>query len=328
MGFFLPPSLLPPPPFRCFRSSLSPRFHRGLTFGLSFSRCFFRFSRGDCHLPCSLLCPKNQGQLVVRLLSKRETRAEHLAFLPSSPLPFLPPFDGRPSTLLLLVHSLSVSLRDRALSRPTSTSSQCTELERFRSRSARVLSSPPLRPELVSSCYYTFRESSVLTLLSSSSFPQHVVTFNMDEYVGIPRDHPQSYHTFMFENCSFFFPPSLDPPQLPLSHLALFPDLLPSPDLSFLIALLLYHLRISLSLVLSRQQSSSTSTSLQLPSTSSTVPSLISSPSAGGTRRRSSRSEESSSSLEESERMVISLSTSLVSFSYFRLSFEKTIARA
>lgn len=30
----------------------------------------------------------------------------------------------------------------------------------------------------------------------------HVVTFNMDEYVGIPQDHPQSYHTFMYE--SFF----------------------------------------------------------------------------------------------------------------------------
>lgn len=23
---------------------------------------------------------------------------------------------------------------------------------------------------------------------------------NMDEYVGIPRDHPESYHTFMFKN--------------------------------------------------------------------------------------------------------------------------------
>jgi glucosamine-6-phosphate deaminase len=27
-----------------------------------------------------------------------------------------------------------------------------------------------------------------------------VVTFNMDEYVGIPKDHPQSYHTFMWNN--------------------------------------------------------------------------------------------------------------------------------
>jgi glucosamine-6-phosphate deaminase len=27
---------------------------------------------------------------------------------------------------------------------------------------------------------------------------KHVVTFNMDEYVGLPEDHPESYHTFMF----------------------------------------------------------------------------------------------------------------------------------
>ncbi|PKS11342.1 hypothetical protein jhhlp_003104 [Lomentospora prolificans] len=29
---------------------------------------------------------------------------------------------------------------------------------------------------------------------------KHVVTFNMDEYVGLPRDHPESYHTFMWTN--------------------------------------------------------------------------------------------------------------------------------
>ncbi|PYH99870.1 putative glucosamine-6-phosphate isomerase [Aspergillus ellipticus CBS 707.79] len=29
---------------------------------------------------------------------------------------------------------------------------------------------------------------------------QNVVTFNMDEYVGLPRDHPESYHTFMWQN--------------------------------------------------------------------------------------------------------------------------------
>lgn len=28
----------------------------------------------------------------------------------------------------------------------------------------------------------------------------HVVTFNMDEYVGLPADHPQSYHRFMWDN--------------------------------------------------------------------------------------------------------------------------------
>src|SRR5512133_433354 len=29
---------------------------------------------------------------------------------------------------------------------------------------------------------------------------QNVITFNMDEYVGIDKNHPQSYHTFMWEN--------------------------------------------------------------------------------------------------------------------------------
>lgn len=28
----------------------------------------------------------------------------------------------------------------------------------------------------------------------------NVVTFNMDEYVGLPEDHPESYHTFMWKN--------------------------------------------------------------------------------------------------------------------------------
>lgn len=29
---------------------------------------------------------------------------------------------------------------------------------------------------------------------------KHVHTFNMDEYVGIPREHPESYHSFMYRN--------------------------------------------------------------------------------------------------------------------------------
>ncbi|MBP6065726.1 glucosamine-6-phosphate deaminase [Bacteroides sp.] len=29
---------------------------------------------------------------------------------------------------------------------------------------------------------------------------EHVVTFNMDEYVGLSHDHPQSYYTFMWSN--------------------------------------------------------------------------------------------------------------------------------
>jgi len=29
---------------------------------------------------------------------------------------------------------------------------------------------------------------------------KHVVTFNMDEYVALPKDHPESYHSFMYTN--------------------------------------------------------------------------------------------------------------------------------
>ncbi|VDK72317.1 unnamed protein product, partial [Anisakis simplex] len=43
---------------------------------------------------------------------------------------------------------------------------------------------------------------------------QYVKTFNMDEYVGVffsglPRDHPESYHSFMFKN--FFRHIDIDP---------------------------------------------------------------------------------------------------------------------
>ena len=29
---------------------------------------------------------------------------------------------------------------------------------------------------------------------------KNVITFNMDEYIGLPKDHPQSYHSFMWNN--------------------------------------------------------------------------------------------------------------------------------
>ncbi|MBR6925791.1 MAG: 6-phosphogluconolactonase, partial [Bacteroidaceae bacterium] len=29
---------------------------------------------------------------------------------------------------------------------------------------------------------------------------KHVLTFNMDEYVGLPEEHPESYHSFMKTN--------------------------------------------------------------------------------------------------------------------------------
>ncbi len=44
-----------------------------------------------------------------------------------------------------------------------------------------------------------YKELIALCKAGKVSF-RNVVTFNMDEYVGIPKDHPQSYHTFMWEN--------------------------------------------------------------------------------------------------------------------------------
>ena len=38
---------------------------------------------------------------------------------------------------------------------------------------------------------------------------KHVITFNMDEYIGIPQNHEQSYHTFMWSN--FFSHIDIDP---------------------------------------------------------------------------------------------------------------------
>ncbi len=29
---------------------------------------------------------------------------------------------------------------------------------------------------------------------------QNVITFNMDEYIGIEQNHPESYHSFMWKN--------------------------------------------------------------------------------------------------------------------------------
>ncbi len=45
----------------------------------------------------------------------------------------------------------------------------------------------------------TYRELISLYQAGKLSF-RHVVTFNMDEYVGLPPEHPQSYHYFMYQN--------------------------------------------------------------------------------------------------------------------------------
>lgn len=44
-----------------------------------------------------------------------------------------------------------------------------------------------------------YRELIELVKKGNVSF-KNVVTFNMDEYVGLPKEHPQSYHYFMHEN--------------------------------------------------------------------------------------------------------------------------------
>lgn len=45
----------------------------------------------------------------------------------------------------------------------------------------------------------TYKELIHLYKTGRVSF-RNVVTFNMDEYIGIPQDHPESYHTFMWSN--------------------------------------------------------------------------------------------------------------------------------
>lgn len=45
----------------------------------------------------------------------------------------------------------------------------------------------------------TYKELVALYKAGKVSF-KNVITFNMDEYIGIPADHPQSYSTFMWTN--------------------------------------------------------------------------------------------------------------------------------
>ncbi|KAL1924383.1 uncharacterized protein VTP21DRAFT_7418 [Calcarisporiella thermophila] len=50
-----------------------------------------------------------------------------------------------------------------------------------------------------SSPVLTYRKLVELHKRGELSF-ENVITFNMDEYVGLPRDHPESYHSFMWNN--------------------------------------------------------------------------------------------------------------------------------
>lgn len=44
-----------------------------------------------------------------------------------------------------------------------------------------------------------YRELVALNQQGKVSF-KHVITFNMDEYVNLPKEHPESYHSFMWNN--------------------------------------------------------------------------------------------------------------------------------
>jgi len=44
-----------------------------------------------------------------------------------------------------------------------------------------------------------YRELIAMNKAGKVSF-EHVITFNMDEYVGLPEEHPESYHSFMWNN--------------------------------------------------------------------------------------------------------------------------------
>ena len=45
----------------------------------------------------------------------------------------------------------------------------------------------------------TYAELARMCAAGEVSF-KNVITFNMDEYVGLPEDHPESYHSFMYKN--------------------------------------------------------------------------------------------------------------------------------
>jgi glucosamine-6-phosphate deaminase len=68
----------------------------------------------------------------------------------------------------------------------------------------RILKSPQDRPFVLglptgSTPLGVYRELVRMHRQGKLSF-KRVVTFNMDEYLGLPARHPQSYHTFMWEN--------------------------------------------------------------------------------------------------------------------------------
>jgi glucosamine-6-phosphate deaminase len=69
---------------------------------------------------------------------------------------------------------------------------------------ARIAAATPAKPFVLglptgSSPLGMYKKLVALHNAGKVSF-RNVVTFNMDEYVGLPKDHPQSYHSFMWSN--------------------------------------------------------------------------------------------------------------------------------
>ena len=54
----------------------------------------------------------------------------------------------------------------------------------------------------------TYKELIALNKAGKVSF-KNVITFNMDEYIGLPEEHPESYHSFMWNN--FFMHIDINP---------------------------------------------------------------------------------------------------------------------
>ena len=64
----------------------------------------------------------------------------------------------------------------------------CREQQAIRAGSAYGIDAPGHGKELIA-----------LNKAGKVSFA-NVITFNMDEYVGLPEEHPESYHSFMWNN--------------------------------------------------------------------------------------------------------------------------------
>ena len=68
----------------------------------------------------------------------------------------------------------------------------------------------------------TYAELARMVAAGEVSF-RNVITFNMDEYVGLPEDHPESYHSFMHKN---FF----DHIDIPKDHIHILNGNAPDPE--------------------------------------------------------------------------------------------------